>query len=85
MWGRFEDAVRRWELILGRPAPHPVNDSGRLSAVFAEWMMGLPTGWVTDVPGLPNNAQFKALGNTVVPAQAAYALRRLLARSASRG
>lgn len=36
--------------------------------------MGLPAGWVTDVPGLPRNAQLKALGNGVVPQQAALAL-----------
>jgi DNA (cytosine-5)-methyltransferase 1 len=41
-------------------------------------MMGLPDGWVTDVPGLTRNAQLKALGNGVVPAQAAMALRLLL-------
>jgi DNA (cytosine-5)-methyltransferase 1 len=39
--------------------------------------MGLPEGWVTDVPGLPQNAQLKALGNGVVPQQAALACRLL--------
>lgn len=39
--------------------------------------MGLPAGWVTDVPGVPRNAQLKALGNGVVPQQAALALRLL--------
>lgn len=42
-----------------------------------EWLMGLPPGWVTDVPGIPRNAQLKALGNGVVPQQAALALRLL--------
>ena len=41
--------------------------------------MGLPDGWVTDVPGLSRNAQLKAIGNGVVPAQAVMALRMLLA------
>ena len=41
-------------------------------------MMGLPEGWVTRVPGLTRNQQLKALGNGVVPAQAAYALQHLL-------
>jgi DNA (cytosine-5)-methyltransferase 1 len=41
-------------------------------------MMGLPAGWVTDVPGLGRNEKLKALGNGVVPQQAAEALRRLL-------
>lgn len=40
-------------------------------------MQGLPAGWVTDVPGLPRNAQLKALGNGVVLQQAALALRLL--------
>lgn len=43
--------------------------------------MGLPEGWVTDVPGLSRNAQLKALGNGVVPQQAAAALRLLLDRA----
>ena len=29
--------------------------------------MGLPEGWVTDVPGLSRNQQLHALGNGVVP------------------
>jgi len=41
-------------------------------------MMGLPDGHVTQVPGLTRNAQLKALGNGVVPAQAAAAFRVLL-------
>jgi DNA (cytosine-5)-methyltransferase 1 len=42
-------------------------------------MMGLPAGWVTGVPGLTRNQQLRALGNGVVPRQAAIALSRLLA------
>ena len=38
-------------------------------------MMGLPAGHVTDPAiGLSRNAQLKALGNGVVPAQARLAL-----------
>ncbi len=51
-------------------------------------MMGLPEGHVTAVPapdmtaaGL-RNARLKALGNGVVPQQAAYALRLLMRRAA---
>lgn len=40
--------------------------------------MGLDAGHVTDVPELSRNAQLKALGNGVVPQQAALALRLLL-------
>ncbi|WP_229323182.1 hypothetical protein [Streptomyces sp. UNOC14_S4] len=39
--------------------------------------MGLPPGHVTDVPELSRSAQLKALGNGVVPQQAARALRHL--------
>ena len=39
--------------------------------------MGLPDGWVTDVPDLSRVAQLKALGNGVVPQQAAYALQAI--------
>lgn len=37
-------------------------------------MMGLPEGWVTDIPDLNRNNQLKALGNGVVPQQAHAAL-----------
>ena len=47
-------------------------------------MMGLPDGWVTDVPGLPRNAQLKALGNGVVPQQALLALRLLVPHLAAK-
>jgi len=40
--------------------------------------MGLPDGWVTDVPDLTRSGQLKALGNGVVPLQAAAAVRALL-------
>lgn len=65
-----------------RPAPPPTElgarGTHRLSARAVEWMMGLPDGWVTGVPGLNRNAQLKALGNGVVPQQAAEAVRLLL-------
>lgn len=51
---------------------------GRLSPRFVEWLMGLPAGWVTDAPGITRNEALKALGNGVVPQQAAAALRLLL-------
>jgi DNA (cytosine-5)-methyltransferase 1 len=76
-WGPYEPAVRRWEHATGRPAPRPTEPgrSGeRLSPVFVEWMMGLPAGHVTDVPGISRNAQLRLLGNGVVPQQGAAAL-----------
>lgn len=81
-FGAYTPAVTRWENILGRPAPPPTQPDGRdgrhrLSARFVEWLMGLPAGWVTDT-GLSRNEQLHALGNGVVPQQAAAALRHLL-------
>ncbi len=81
-WGKFEPAIRRWESILGRPAPAPTKPDGkdgnhRLSSRFTEWMMGLPDGWVTEI-GLTRNEELKLCGNGVVPQQAELALRLLL-------
>lgn len=81
-WGKFEPAIRRWEEVLGRPAPAPTKPDGkdgahRLSSSFTEWMMGLESGWVTDA-GLTRNQELKACGNGVVPQQAEMALRILL-------
>jgi hypothetical protein len=81
-WGKFEPAIRRWEYVLGRPAPAPTKPDGkdgahRLSSKFTEWMMGLPDGWITDC-GLSRNEELKACGNGVVPQQAEMALRMLL-------
>lgn len=75
-WGEYEPAVRLWE-SLTRPAPAPTlpdgkNGNHRLAAVFPEWMMGYPAGWVTDI--LKRNPAIKACGNGVVPQQAFAAL-----------
>ena len=82
-FGQYAPAIARWEAVLGRPAPAPTepNAAGnqRLSARFVEWMMGLPEGHVVDVPGITRNQALKALGNGVVPQQAAHAIRRILA------
>ena len=43
--------------------------------------MGLPTGHVTNVAGLSRTGQLRALGNGVIPLQAATALRMLLDRA----
>ncbi|MER5613251.1 DNA cytosine methyltransferase [Streptomyces sp. NPDC002215] len=80
-WGRFGPAIRRWEYATGRRAPWATDDRNRLSPAFVEWLMGLPAGHVTDVPGLTRNQQLHALGNGVVPQQAEAALRLLLART----
>lgn len=84
-FGQYAPAIRLWEQVIGRPAPDPteIGSKGqrRLAARFVEWMMGLPDGWVTAVPGLKRNDQLRILGNGVVWLQAAYALRILLARA----
>lgn len=81
-WGKFEPAIRRWESATGRTAPAPTIPDGkegahRLSSRFAEWMMGLPDGWITDA-GVGRVAELKMAGNGVVPQQASLALKRLL-------
>ncbi|KAF4408753.1 DNA cytosine methyltransferase [Streptomyces lycii] len=80
-WGEYAPAVARWEAVTGRRAPWATDDRGRLSPAFVEWMMGLEAGHVTAVPGLSRTAQLKALGNGVVPLQAAVALRLLRSRA----
>lgn len=75
-WGAYAGAINRWE-TLTRPAPAPTDAAGRLRADFVEWMQGLEAGWVTATPGLGRPAQLTALGNGVVPQQAARALQLL--------
>lgn len=80
-WGRYTDAITRWETATGRPAPDPTEPGTRgqprLSPRFVEWMMGLPAGWVTDHVG--RNPALRILGNGVVPTQGALAIAALLA------
>jgi DNA (cytosine-5)-methyltransferase 1 len=85
-WGQYAPAIARWGAVLGRPAPAPTEagpkGGQRLSPRFVEWLMGLPAGHVTDV-SISRNDQLKALGNGVVPQQAAEATRRFLAHIVS--
>ena len=71
-WGDYAAAIARWEPIIDRPAPEPVDGKGRLSPIFVEWMMGWPAGWVTDLD-IKRTAQLRILGNGVVPQQAELA------------
>jgi DNA (cytosine-5)-methyltransferase 1 len=83
-WGDYTEAITRWETVLGRAAPEPtvVDEKTlklRLNPVFVEWMMGLPTGWVTG-HGLSRAKELKMLGNGVVPQQARVAVGLLACR-----
>lgn len=94
-WGEYAHAVAQWENAT-RPAPEPTEPTGkggaaRLSPRFAEWMMGLDDGWITD-PEIWKNwrtssgarrAQIKIAGTGVVPQQCAYALRLILGDEAA--
>ena len=85
-WGPYAVAVRRWERLT-RPAPAPTvtnrNGKPQLNNAFAEWMMGLPEGHVTGVPGLTRTDMLKMIGNGVCPQQGAAALRQLLEASST--
>lgn len=87
-FGPYAEAVQRWERLT-RPAPAPTepNTKGnpRLNAGFAEWMMGLPEGHVTQVPDISRADQLKAIGNGVCPQQAAAAIHQLLTSPAPAG
>ena len=83
LFGVYAPAIRRWEQVTGHPAPPPTEPTGRggahrLSARFAEWMMGLIPGWVTDIP-ISRTEQLRAIGNGVVPQQAVAALQDMRA------
>ena len=82
-FGDYLPAVEKWETLTDSKAPYPVvppvrRGKNRLSPKFVEWMMGLPEGWVTNVPGLTYQQQIRMLGNGVVPQQGAKAISDLL-------
>lgn len=88
-WGKYRTAILRAQTVTGRLAPSPTTPDGkggkrRLSAAFVEWMMMLPEGWVTAVPGIIRREQLKALGNGVVPPEASAATLVLLERHTAR-
>lgn len=72
-WGPYATAIGRWESVMG-PAPMPIDGKERLSPAFVEWMMGFPIGWTE---GMSRTQALKALGNAVVPQQAAAAFASL--------
>lgn len=80
-WGEYLPAIRRWECLTGVPAPAPTElgprGGRRLTALFAEWLMGIP-GHVTGVPGLTRAQQLHKIGNGAMPQQAYVAYEHLL-------
>ena len=74
---RADRNEHRFSLEMDRQeVPDPLVE-GKLNARFVEYMMGLPSGWVTDL--IPSRAhQLKMLGNGVVPQQAFHALELML-------
>jgi DNA (cytosine-5)-methyltransferase 1 len=81
-FGRYADAIARWEQVTGVPAPAPL-DGDKLNPAFAEWMMGLPPGHVTDVP-IARSKKLHVIGNGVVRQQGAAAIGELFGRHRSR-
>lgn len=81
-WGAYHPVIHRWESLFGFAAPAPTEKGPRggirVTARFAEWLMGFVPGWVTDVPGLTRGQQLKAIGNAVQPQQAYAAFTSLL-------
>lgn len=80
-WERFAPAVTFWESLTGTPVPAPTERGPRgglrLTAALPEWMMGLPSGYLTDHLARPD--AIRLAGNGVLPAQAEAAVRRLTA------
>lgn len=78
----YAQAIRRWEKVIGRPAPAPASLSRlgelRICPDFTDWLMGYPAG-LTDRPGIPRTQRIKLGGNGVVAAQAVAAYRMLRA------
>lgn len=78
-WGEYAPVVSRHEKLVGCSAPAPAVESAsgsmRLNPSFVEWVMCLPENWVCH-QGLSRRQELQALGNGVVPPQAAMGIRR---------
>jgi DNA (cytosine-5)-methyltransferase 1 len=89
-WGVYTDAVRRWEHVLGRPAPDPTQPGRhghpRMRPEFSAWLMGLPTDdYLAAVSDVSRIAALRLAGNGVVPHQAETAFRELARRACDYG
>lgn len=83
-WDRYAPAIALWEQITQNKAPDPTvpdgrNGNHRLSARFAEWLMGLKPNWL-NIDGVSRKDQLALAGNGVVPQQARAALEALYDR-----
>jgi len=80
-FAEFQPVIDRWAGVVGRRPTYPVLTGAHGAPVnsprFVEWMMGLPEGWVTDIPALSVADMLQLLGNGVVPQQAALAITKL--------
>lgn len=78
-WGVFAAAVRRWEAVIGRPAPSPTSVGPKggvgLAAPFVEWMLGLDLGYVSGY--VDNDVALRILGNGIHWRAAVLALSNL--------
>ena len=84
LWADYAPAVARWAALTGIPAPAPVDDLGRLSVAFVEWMMGIEAGMVSG-SSVARSHQLRMLGNAVQPQTAIAAfshLRRVVSKQA---
>lgn len=82
-WGKYEPAIQRWRTLHDPLVPDVfIPGTERVTAQFCEWLMGLPRGWVSEA-AITRRQQVEALGNGVVPAQAAAALMGLLEATAA--
>lgn len=78
-YGDYGSAVARWAEVFAPPPATEVSPRGtvRLAAPFAEWMLGIPAGFVTD--HVARNAALRIIGNGVMERQAVNAFGHLQA------
>lgn len=90
-WGEYLPGIVHHASTLGMydvPDPtmpgHREGSRRRLNPAFAEWMMGIPAGHVTNPElGLTRQQQLTAIGNGVMTQQAQWALTELHHRAAA--
>lgn len=88
-WGEYLPGIVHHAAALGMhdvPEPtmpgHREGSRRRLNPAFAEWMMGIPAGHVTNPElGLTRQQQLTAIGNGVMTQQAQWALTELYHRA----